>query len=121
MPHRDSRSSSSVTVSAVFHTITAGVFLAAGCAHASNLIFISGDSFDAATLLVVRAVLGSFMFLSVLGMLFGALYLYYTAAKEFNVHYYPQTGPPTALPVERDLTLRKRMLLLAVLQVVYGV
>lgn len=122
VPHRDSRTASTVTYSAIFHTATAGIYLAAGCAHAICLVFIAEDTVEGAALLAVRAVLGSLMLISVMGMLFGALYLYFMAAIEFNTYYYPAVGEPKveALPAERDLALRRQMALLAILQSVYG-
>lgn len=53
VPHRDSRSATSVTFSAVWHFITAGCFLAAGTVHATRVAVFALDAFDSRAVFIV--------------------------------------------------------------------
>ena len=72
---------------------------------------------------IARIILMGLMAVCVLAQVFGALYLYVISAKVFNTHYYPASGAEpdlSKLSEEKDLQLRKRMMVLFVLQAVWG-
>eukprot|EP00049_Salpingoeca_infusionum_P022256 m.5799 g.5799 ORF g.5799 m.5799 type:complete len:295 (-) comp5089_c0_seq1:308-1192(-) len=122
VPHRDSRSAPSVTCSSIWHTVTAGTFLAVGTFHAVRTAVFALESYTTNTMFIVRMVFVGLMAVTMLGQLFGGLYQYFVAAKAFNKHYYPLSGEPdlSELSTEEDWKLRKQMVLLVVLQAVWG-
>mmetsp|Transcript_23716 Transcript_23716/g.61599 ORF Transcript_23716/g.61599 Transcript_23716/m.61599 type:complete len:283 (-) Transcript_23716:140-988(-) len=124
VPHRDSRSAPGVTLSAVWHLVTAGGFLGLGTFHATRSMFFALDSFETSAVFAARAAFVSVMGLCVLAQLCGGLYLYFLSAKAFNKHYYPMDGGKpdlSKLSGAEDLLLRRKMFFLFVLQAIWGI
>lgn len=123
VPHRDSRSSETVTASSVWHSITAGGFLGIGSFHSIRLTFAATHPLESRSIFVLRIVLIALMGVCVLAQLFGVLYMYFITATVFNKHYYPALGTEpdlSQLSEEEDFKLRKKMMLLFVLQAIWG-
>ena len=73
VPHRDSRSATSVTFSAAWHFTTAGCFLAAGTVHATRVAVFALDAFESQAMFIARIILMGLMAVCVLAQVFGAL------------------------------------------------
>ena len=104
----------------MWHTVTAGLFLAAASSYALRAAFVAMEVYSSASLFIIRMALSGIMFLAICIMLFFMLPKYYVSAGRFNKHYRPLTGAPTPLPADEELALRNDMALLAYAQVLWG-
>lgn len=117
VPHADGD-----IASFIWHNLTAGVFLGAGSSWALRSMFVLQEVQDMGAALVIRMFATAVAWLSILVMVFGALPLYYEAAKKFDAVYHPRTGESQREPMsaEKEWGLRKRMAALFVTQASWG-
>jgi len=117
VPHADGGIASSI-----WHNLMAGAFLGAGSSWALRSMFVLQEVQGMGAALVIRMFATAVAWLSILAMMFGALPLYYDAAKKFDAVYHPRTGESQHEPLsaEKEWGLRKRMVVLFVTQASWG-
>lgn len=117
VPHADGGIASSI-----WHNLMAGAFLGAGSSWALRSMFVLQEVQGMGAALGIRIFATAVAWLSILVMIFGALPLYFDAAKKFDAVYHPRTGESQLepLPAEKEWGLRKRMAVLFVTQASWG-
>lgn len=112
--------SSNTVFATVYHAVTAGIFLATSANYTFRSAFLANE-LGSEIIFFIRLICTGLVFLALAYMLFGGLYLYYTAASKLQKGRISGTDYVSVLTAEKELSLRKRLTWLAVAQGVAGI